>query len=187
VRARHGTILWLPRRATGGTDRPAKSSARSVGCPTSQIRKRAEDPIAERPAMSAASPPRHVPAVITSRTEPCNYVADDRYRPAFSASTEERKSAHHAPTYVATTARRRLDENDNRAGRGQGLGLLRGGIRNFRRQHAAMAGQQLPLLSTTDGEIENIVHRPRSTSSSAARDMRCHGQDCRRSGAAQSA
>ena len=96
-----------------------------------------------------------------------------------------RDRPHHAGADVALWRGQDRRERQAGAGRRQGTRLLRGGIQGFRRQHAAMAGQQAADPRCGRRDRKHRHRRARYRRAQGRRTRNAQGQGFRRSGVAQ--
>ena len=187
VRQRGGAILWLSDSATVVRDEAGEVVRYEGTVRDITDQKRAEDAIAEGRRLLQQVIDT-VPAVINVKDKAAALRPDE---PLHGRHFRDRAGGcdrpHHLRPDVALW--RAKDRRKRQAGAGgrQGAWLLRRGIYGFRRQCAALAGQQAAAARCRWRDREHRHRRARHRRAQARRAGDAQGQGCRRSGVAQSA
>ena len=173
VRTRRRPVLWLSDSASAvrnevGAIVRYEGTVRDI---TDQ--KRAEDAIAEGRRLLQMVIDT-VPAVINVKDRDLRYVLMNRYMAGIFGIEPRDAIGRTTADLMSRYGAEKTDENDKRvlAAR-QGARLLRGGIRGFLRQHAAMAGQQAADPGCGRRDREHRHRRARYRRTQARSNWRC--------------
>ncbi len=185
--ARRRDPLALRQRHRRCATKPARSIRYEGTVRDITDQKRAEDAIAEGRRLLQQVIDT-VPAVINVKDKQLRYVLMNRYMAGIFGIEPADAIGRTTSDLMSRYGAQKTDENDQAGAEGgQGARILRGGISGFRRQSAAMAGQQAAAARCRRRDREHRHRRARHRRAQARRTGDAQGQGCRRGGVAQSA